>query len=343
MNKLTLLFSLVTLLILVGCTNLLELPPHHNGVLVCEKDCGTYDANDEFTFQARLARGANVTFIEDDIILSSAHILGFEPSKKNTLSCGAEAATKRNTDWAHHKRSMYVVDGKNYPNKKIIIAKVLDISARATSVPPGYDIVVAHVDRNCKKCSKDVNIKITPIAIANNLPIMNTEALHVVVPRNSKMNKGRFYVDHLLNGRIWGAQNTSCSRQTIKHDGKLNPPMLFDTSGSPVIYKECGKYVLHGLHGNGKDYNGYMYELLQLLQTQKEWIQSEIYRWTGRTEMLDSCSPTGTRSFMPGNEFDVPQSGCNKETFAGDPQNFPTCRITHSIWDSIWAVRFPSL
>jgi hypothetical protein len=155
------------------------------------------------------------------------------------------------------------------------------------------------------------------------------------------MNKGRFYVDHLLNGRIWGAQNTSCSRQTIKHDGKLNPPMLFDTSGSPVIYKECGKYVLHGLHGNGMDYNGYMYEFLQLLQTQKEWIQSEIYRWTGRTEMLDSCSPTGTRSFMPGNEFDVPQNGCNKETFAGDPhpQNFPSCRISHSIWDS--AIRMP--
>ena len=336
------LFSLVTLLVLVGCTNPLELPPHRNGVLVCEKDCGTYDANDEFTFQARLARGANVTFIEDDIILSSAHILGFHPSKKN-YSCGAEAATKRDTDWSWDIKSIYVVDGKNYPNKKIIIAKVLDISARATSVPPGYDIVVAHVDRNCKKCSKDVNIKITPIAIANNLPLMDTKALHVVVPGNSQMNKGRFYVDHLLNGRIWGAQNTSCSRQTIKHDGKLNPPMLFDTSGSPVIYKECGKYVLHGLHGNGKDYNGYMYELLQLLQTQKEWIQSEIYRWTGRTEMLDSCSPTGTRSFMPGNEFDVPQSGCNKETFAGDPQNFPTCRITHSIWDSIWAVRFPSL
>ena len=353
MNKLTLLFSLFTLLVLVGCTNPLELPPHRNGVLVCEKDCGTYDANDEFTFQARLARGANVTFIEDDIILSSAHILGFEPSKKNTLSCGAEAATKRNTDWAHHKRSMYVVDGKNYPNKKIIIAKVLDISARATSVPPGYDIVVAHVDRNCKKCSKDVNIKITPIAIANNLPIMNTEALHVVVPRNSKMNKGRFYVDHLLNGRIWGAQNTSCSRQTIKHDGKLNPPMLFGTSGSPVIFKECGKYVLHGLHGNGMGYKGYMYEFLQLLQTQKEWIQSEIYRWTGRTEMLDSCSPTGTRSFMPGNEFDVPQNGCNREQqkalyfeiYEGNrgPRSFPSCRISHSIWDSIWTIKFPLL
>ena len=172
---------------------------------------------------------------------------------------------------------------------------------------------------------------------------MDTKALHVVVPGNSQMNKGRFYVDHLLNGRIWGAQNTSCSRQTIKHDGKLNPPMLFDTSGSPVIFKECGKYVLHGLHGNGMGYKGYMYEFLQLLQTQKEWIQSEIYRWTGRTEMLDSCSPTGTRSFMPGNEFDVPQNGCNKETFAGDPRSFPSCRISHSIWDSIWTIKFPLL
>ena len=345
MNKLTLLFSLVTLLVFVGCINPLELPAQHKdpNVLRCEKDCGIQDLDDEFTFQARLAGLANVTFIEDDIILSSAHILGFDYNKKDTFSCGAEAATKRNTDWSWDIKSIYVVDGKNYPNKEIIIAKVLDISARATGLPPGYDIVVAHVDRNCKECSKDVNIKITPIAIANNLPLMDTKALHVVVPGNSQMNKGRFYVDHLLNGRIWGAQNTSCSRQTIKHDGKLNPPMLFDTSGSPVIFKECGKYVLHGLHGNGAQDNGYMYEFLQLIQTQKEWIQSEIYRWTGRTEMLDSCSPTGTRSFMPGNEFDVPQNGCNKETFAVDhhPQNFPSCRISHSIWDSIWAIRMP--
>ena len=137
MNKLTLLFSLFTLLVLVGCTNPLELPPHRNGVLVCEKDCGTYDANDEFTFQAVLSGGRNVTFIEDDIILSEAHILGFHESNTNTYSCGAEAATKRDTDWSWDIKSIYVFDGKNYPNKEIIIAKVLDISARATSRPPG--------------------------------------------------------------------------------------------------------------------------------------------------------------------------------------------------------------
>jgi hypothetical protein len=69
-------------------------------VLKCEKNCGTLDINDDFTFQARMAQGedmwgANVTFIEDDIILSSAHILGFEPDRRKALSCGAEAATKK--------------------------------------------------------------------------------------------------------------------------------------------------------------------------------------------------------------------------------------------------------
>ena len=59
--------------------------------------------------------------------------------------------------------------------------------------------------------------------------------------------------------------------------------MLFGASGSPVIFKECENYVVHGLHGRGYDEGGFMYEELQLLQTQKKWIQSEIFRWTGRT------------------------------------------------------------
>ena len=102
--------------------------------------------------------------------------------------------------------------------------------------------------------------------------------------------------------------------------------MLFDTSGSPVIFKECGEYVVHGLHGNGIDDGKYMYELLQLLQTQKEWIQSEIYRWTGRTEMLDSCSLRGTRSFMSGSDFDIAQNDCKKKRYDNHPANFPSCK-----------------
>ena len=319
---------LLSLLIYLGLISISFAQPN---VLTCKKNCGTFDSNDEYTFQARLAQGhdmwgANVTFIEDDIILSEAHVLGFEPDKRETLSCGAEAASKRNTDWYHHKNDLWVVDGKNYPKKKIIIAKVLDISARATGVPPGNDILVAHVDRNCDRCNKD--IKITPIPIANNLPAIGTKALHIVIPGEDAIaGKGRFSSDHLLNGRIWGSNETSCSRQTIKHDGKLNPPMVFDASGSPVIMKECGKYVVHGLHGNGSDYNGHMYEFLQLVQTQKEWIQSEIYRWTGRAEMLDSCSATGTRSFMNGSNFDVPQNDCSKKRYDDHPGNFPTCNL----------------
>ena len=70
-----------------------------------------------------------------------------------------------------------------------------------------------------------------------------------------------------------------------------------------------------------------MYEFLQLVQTQKEWIQSEIYRWTGRTEMLDSCSASGKRSFMTGSIFDVPQNDCSKKIYDKHPAEFPTCNL----------------
>ena len=92
--------------------------------------------------------------------------------------------------------------------------------------------------------------------------------------------------------------------------------MLFGSSGSPVIFKECGKYVLHGTHGYGEG-NEYMLEYLKLLQTQKKWIQSEIYRWTGRYDMIDACSKTGRRSFMLGEKFDVPQNDCSSKVGAG--------------------------
>jgi hypothetical protein len=49
------------------------------------------------------------------------------------------------------------------------------------------------------------------------------------------------------------------------------------------------------LHGNGNKEGKIMHEYLKLLQTQKKWIQSEIYKWTGRTDIIDSCSETGRR------------------------------------------------
>ena len=287
-------------------------------VLKCNKNCGNPDISDNYTFQARIAMGpdkwgANVTFIEDDIILSQGHILGYSAEEKNSIPrCGSDASSNPAADWLHNKNDMFVVAGKNYPIKKTIIAKVLDISIRATGHPPGYDIMIAHVDRFCNKCNK--NIIISPIPVASKIPPINTKALHIFIPgeENKSHGNGILSDNHLLNGEIWGSKSNSCTRQSIKHDGITNPPMVFDTSGSPVIYKECDKYAVHGLHGNGMDFGGFMYEHLQLLQTQKEWIQSEIYRWTNRKDMLDACSPSGRRSFMTGTKFEIEQHNCGK-------------------------------
>ena len=87
--------------------------------------------------------------------------------------------------------------------------------------------------------------------------------------------------------------------------------MLFVASGSPVIFKECGNYAAPGLHGNGTKEGKIMHEYLKLLQIQKKWIQAEIYKWTGKTDMIDACSETGRRSFMPDQKFDVLQNECS--------------------------------
>ena len=154
---------------------------------------------------------------------------------------GPKGLVKKNYNNSIFDLKVKIVDGKNYPKKKIIVAQVLDFSARATGWPPGYDIVIAHVDRNCKKCKKGKNIKIVPIPIANKIPKHNTKALHVVAPETKKKGKGRIYINHILNGDILGDSGAPSSIQVIKHDGKQNPPMLFGASGSPVIFKECEK------------------------------------------------------------------------------------------------------
>tara|TARA_B100000780_G_C20948771_1_gene378479 strand:+ start:364 stop:663 length:300 start_codon:yes stop_codon:yes gene_type:complete len=92
--------------------------------------------------------------------------------------------------------------------------------------------------------------------------------------------------------------------------------MLFGSSGSPVILKECGSYAAHGTHGYGQG-NQYMLEYLKLLQIQKKGIQSEIYKWTGRNDMIDACSKTGRRSFMPDQKFNVPQNKCTNKMKTG--------------------------
>ena len=288
-------------------------------VLKCKKDCGTPDINNEFSFQARLSMGSekfggNVTFIEDDIIITSAHVLGINSERK--ICCSSEKTKKTADDWKRFKKEMFVVEGNSWQGKQKIIAKVLDISGRTTGMPEGggYDLLVAHVDRDCKQCQKNKDIIIVPIPLANKLPEIGTPAQHICITDGKKAGKGIIWRAENLNGLIYGGETTQCSRQIVKHDGVNNPPMLFDgCSGSPVIFKECGNNVVHGLHGNGIGDDKYMYEMLQLVQTQKEWIQSEIFKWTGRTDMLDSCADTGRRSFMAGEKFDILQNGCSKK------------------------------
>jgi len=331
MKKLILIF-----IIAISYSNISSADPN---VKKCKKDCGTPDTKGEFSFQVRLSMGqegwgGNITFIEDDIAISEAHVLGIIPGKK--ICCTPKEIKKAAEDWKRFKNKMYVVEGNSYQGKQKIIGKVLNIAGRANGQPPGYDLLLLHIDRNCKKCQKNKDIKIEPIPLANFIPEIGTKAQHICIPEKKKYGKGIISMPHTLNGMVFGAKTTQCSRQIIKHDGIDNPPMIFaGCSGSPVIYKECGKNVVHGLHGNGLDEDKIMYEILQLVQTQKEWVQSQIFEWTGRTDMLDACDPSGRRSFMPDQKFDIAQNGCQKKRIKDD--EFVPCKIV----DLDNAINFP--
>ena len=58
-------------------------------------------------------------------------------------------------DWKNFKNDMYVVEGNSYQGKQKVIGKVLDIAGRATGHPPGYDLLLLYIDRDCKKCQKN--------------------------------------------------------------------------------------------------------------------------------------------------------------------------------------------
>ena len=93
--------------------------------------------------------------------------------------------------------------------------------------------------------------------------------------------------------------------------------------------------VVHGLHGNGVDDGKYMYEILQLVQTQKDWVQSQIFEWTGRTDMLNACDPSGRKSFMPYQKFDIVQNDCQKKRI--NDNDFVQCKVI----DLNEAINFP--
>ena len=79
-------------------------------VLECKKNCGASDTEADFTFQARLSMGSekwggNITFIEDDIAISQADVIGLNPEKK--ICCTPKEIKKAAEDWKNFKNDMY--------------------------------------------------------------------------------------------------------------------------------------------------------------------------------------------------------------------------------------------
>ena len=105
-------FKSIFLLLLVFQSSLVFGEPN---VLKCNKNCGVSDLNDNYSFQARIAMGpdmwgGNVTFIENDIILSQGHILGYYPEEKNSIPrCGSDASSNPAADWLNNMNDMYAV------------------------------------------------------------------------------------------------------------------------------------------------------------------------------------------------------------------------------------------
>ncbi len=256
-------------------------------------------------------------------------------------------------------KEVYIADGEDTTSiaKTKIIGKVTKFGVRSTGLPPGYDIFVGYVDRNCQYClSSAQQPTIKPIPLANSYPKQNADATWVFTagtgdtdPENSKW-RGRSYAYRQYSpqklGKAIGSPFNSgenCRRQPVpmnNRDG--NPLAVADTSGSPVIIKSCDSDALHGFHGNGESgwctdgeimENGkeYLCEVLQLVQSQKKWIGKKIKQWTGRTVlMLDACSASGTRS-IDDDTFDVEQYGCRTDSSmikgdGGDPGSVNVCK-----------------
>ena len=102
MKKLILIF-----IIAISYSNISSADPN---VKKCKKDCGTPDTKGEFSFQVRLSMGqegwgGNITFIEDDIAISEAHVLGIIPGKK--ICCSPKEIKKAAEDWKRFKNKMF--------------------------------------------------------------------------------------------------------------------------------------------------------------------------------------------------------------------------------------------
>jgi len=293
--------------------------------------CGTRDTIGRWSGVGRLCQyeagqdptttlcsnGCTTTFIEDDVIASEAHCLGYDPTSANCCdSPGSTGATVCGPtgDMANQ---VYVAAGDDQTSVSatVIVGKVMAYGVRSTGMPPGYDIYVAHVNRSCDICNTTHTV--TPIPMASAYPSLGASSTWVFTAGTGGQPSGSYaggqayafrqYVSSPLDKPVGSSESSQpCRRQgVLMRPSAGNPLAISDTSGSPVFVSECGHDALHGFHGNGEavpwcstaemsDGGTYQCEILQLVQSQKQWIQAKVTEWTGRGSLRDAC--TGSRS-----------------------------------------------
>ena len=322
------------------------------GALACRGDCGTRDTTNQYSAVVRLCmveagenpndrlcEGSTTTFIEDDVVAGEAHVLGFGQDSGSwtpCCECGSAVSNSESAD-LNEGKEFYLAAGDDTRTLAAtrIIGKLTHYGVRATGNPPGYDLFVAKVDRACAYCVDPSTVAITPIPLARSYPHVGAPAVWVYTAGTGDKDgdatwPGRDYAyrqvaPHKLDRTVGSVSppppspttSQPCRRQPVLMDGVVNPLVVSDTSGSPVIISECGTDAVHGFHGNGEGYPwctdaevdaGYMCEILQLVQSQRSWVLAKVTEWTGRTALLDACAGTATAEATVG--YSVEQYGC---------------------------------
>jgi hypothetical protein len=72
--------------------------------------------------------------------------------------------------------------------------------------------LLLHIDRNCKKCQKNKDIKIELIPLASTIPKIRTTAQHICILEHKKFSEGIMSMPHILNGMVFDTKTTQCLR-----------------------------------------------------------------------------------------------------------------------------------
>ena len=210
------------------------------------------------------------------MVAGEAHVLGFGQDSGSwtpCCECGSAVSNSESAD-LNEGKEFYLAAGDDTRTLAAtrIIGKLTHYGVRATGNPPGYDLFVAKVDRACAFCVDPSTVAITPIPLARSYPHVGAPAVWVYTAGTGDKDgdatwPGRDYAyrqvaSHKLDRTVGSVSppppspttTQPCRRQPVLMDGVVNPLVVSDTSGSPVIISECGTDAVHGFHGNGEGY-----------------------------------------------------------------------------------------